>query len=1041
MTRYHGKWRPLEEDMPIVSAAGALEVEILAARPGYLRLDCLKGNFPEGELFLVLSNWAETSHWYAPARLDDGVLEVEMTGIEIAWNPEENKAALLFLAKKADSGLIQYPLRAARLLPKLRPSARNPYYYNEQEIWGEPVTSFLWEERFYEVLPRFIRTEKKTISLAVEVAPRSFRYWRQMSYCIQELSVVDGKVTVAALPAEGGPELDGFALHLPAAEGEEYRFFSGAPAEDGRLRRAVIDLAELPDDGREYRLSGVVEAHDGLMFYVPLSIIDPDLHQNVEELANGYPLVSGEKREIRLSLGVLCRPVFSQTGRPSACQQEIGAASLKEALDQDLLPQVEHCAIRDLGGEDWQWHFEVPHMTLTDQDEILVLAQRKSESCRLAVTILSSNPAGTILSVDFKPLAAMLQNSLPTCWDLNLAIRQGADWYNMRLRNPQGVTRRIRSQQQEYMDFRFTFGAPVGSAVMGEQTIDGLICCTANGFCQIQTADRIRRYERQLVCRAELAKIRGTRLKLRVRCPNTVPGHWTKFALVRRYKLEMDREVFFFDAEVVEERDQTWLTADVDLSQFTFSPLYWDIRAVFEGEDGVPYLVPARVHAYQESSFKSALRRRVKQLERTIFSGSYRQGEDLSVSLYTTADRNYALVCQDYSPYSGVLFRMKERIALILAKVFQKQLAEKSIFLVYEKYCCMAQDNGYYFFKHCMDHDMEKRMNRSIYFVIDKKQPDYEERLLPYQDHVIQFMSLKHMVYILAARLLISSDSKAHAYAWRAKESIILPRVQHNKKLVFLQHGVIALKRVEFYSKGTNAVSLFVTSNQREHDIIVDEMAYAPEDVIITGLARWDVLKDKPIDQKRILIMPTWRNWLEEVSDAVFMASDYYRNYMALLNDPRLAELLEKEDLYLDFYIHPKFREYLSNFSISAGERVRLIPFGSEPLNELMMECRMLITDYSSVCWDVYYQGKPVLFYQFDVDKYNETTGSYIDMETELFGDRVMTAEALLAQIQAYARNDFKLPEVYAQMRPKMYAYLDHNNSQRTCEEIMKRNW
>ena len=75
------------------------------------------------------------------------------------------------------------------------------------------------------------------------------------------------------------------------------------------------------------------------------------------------------------------------------------------------------------------------------------------------------------------------------------------------------------------------------------------------------------------------------------------------------------------------------------------------------------------------------------------------------------------------------------------------------------------------------------------------------------------------------------------------------------------------------------------------------------------------------------------------------------------------------------------------------------------------------------------------------MDKYNETTGSYIDMETELFGDRVMTAEALLAQIQAYARNDFKLPEVYAQMRPKMYAYLDHNNSQRTCEEIMKRNW
>ena len=93
------------------------------------------------------------------------------------------------------------------------------------------------------------------------------------------------------------------------------------------------------------------------------------------------------------------------------------------------------------------------------------------------------------------------------------------------------------------------------------------------------------------------------------------------------------------------------------------------------------------------------------------------------------------------------------------------------------------------------------------------------------------------MIYILAARLLISSDSKAHAYAWRAKESVILPQVTKNKRLVFLQHGVIALKRVEFYRSGTNSVNLFITSNQREHDIIINELGYLPEEVVITGLA------------------------------------------------------------------------------------------------------------------------------------------------------------------------------------------------------------
>ena len=144
--------------------------------------------------------------------------------------------------------------------------------------------------------------------------------------------------------------------------------------------------------------------------------------------------------------------------------------------------------------------------------------------------------------------------------------------------------------------------------------------------------------------------------------------------------------------------------------------------------------------------------------------------------------------------------------------------------------------------------------------------------------------------------------------------------------------------------------------------------------------------------------------------------------------------------MYPDVYIHPNGREYIKNFSIS-GDRVALIPFGSQPLNELMMECKLLVTDYSSVCWDVYYQGKPVLFYQFDLEQYNETQGSYIDMETELFGDRATEPEQLFALLEEAAANGFQLKEKYAEMRESMYAYLDHNNSQRTCEEIQKRNW
>ena len=96
----------------------------------------------------------------------------------------------------------------------------------------------------------------------------------------------------------------------------------------------------------------------------------------------------------------------------------------------------------------------------------------------------------------------------------------------------------------------------------------------------------------------------------------------------------------------------------------------------------------------------------------------------------------------------------------------------------------------------------------------------------------------------------------------------------------------------------------------------------------------------------------------------------------------------------------------------------------------------MLITDYSSVSWDVYYLGKPILFYQFDLDKYNETNGSYIDMEKDLFGERCLTREELLTKIHEYYENGFKEKTAYAEMRKKYLAYHDHNNRRRTYEFI-----
>ncbi len=118
---------------------------------------------------------------------------------------------------------------------------------------------------------------------------------------------------------------------------------------------------------------------------------------------------------------------------------------------------------------------------------------------------------------------------------------------------------------------------------------------------------------------------------------------------------------------------------------------------------------------------------------------------------------------------------------------------------------------------------------------------------------------------------------------------------------------------------------------------------------------------------------------------------------------------LEKNDLLANFYLHSKFREFIQDFSVES-DRIRLIRFAEEPANELMMRCT-LVTDYSSVCWDVFYLDKPVVFFQFDRDKYMEAHGSYLDMDRELFGDCAQDVDGLLTYMEKCADDHFVVGE------------------------------
>ena len=86
----------------------------------------------------------------------------------------------------------------------------------------------------------------------------------------------------------------------------------------------------------------------------------------------------------------------------------------------------------------------------------------------------------------------------------------------------------------------------------------------------------------------------------------------------------------------------------------------------------------------------------------------------------------------------------------------------------------------------------------------------------------------------------------------------------------------------------------------------------------------------------------------------------------------------------------------------------------------------------------MFYQRKPVLFYQFDLQDYLQVHGSYINMECDLFGSTAKNTEELLKHLEQCIKSGFSLSEQQKEQYNYYFKYVDDKNSQRICEAIMK---
>jgi glycosyltransferase involved in cell wall biosynthesis/CDP-glycerol glycerophosphotransferase (TagB/SpsB family) len=333
-----------------------------------------------------------------------------------------------------------------------------------------------------------------------------------------------------------------------------------------------------------------------------------------------------------------------------------------------------------------------------------------------------------------------------------------------------------------------------------------------------------------------------------------------------------------------------------------------------------------------------------------------------------------------------------------------------------------AQDNAEHLYRYLK----RKRPEVNAWFVLDRSSGDWD-RLRNDGFRLVPYGSLQWRALLLNARHVVSSHANAFVIA-------PLPRRLYGKptwRFTFLQHGITK----DDLSRWLNPkpIDLIVTSTAAETQSFSGDgtgYRYTTREIKQTGFPRHDALLNRakklaPADVNRILVMPTWRRALTEGLPASTTAeeriaivrdSEYVQRWFAALSSPELKEYAEQAGCRLTFLPHPNMAAYLEPGDLPA--HVEVLSWDSINVQDVFARTRLLLSDYSSVAFEVAMLQRPVIYYQFDEAEFfsgaQPYRRGYFDYRQNGFGPVVETHEELVAAFGRIAENGFAPEAEYA---------------------------
>ncbi|EAI0748104.1 capsular biosynthesis protein, partial [Campylobacter jejuni] len=333
----------------------------------------------------------------------------------------------------------------------------------------------------------------------------------------------------------------------------------------------------------------------------------------------------------------------------------------------------------------------------------------------------------------------------------------------------------------------------------------------------------------------------------------------------------------------------------------------------------------------------------------------------------------------------------------------KKQRAKNANLWIFADMASKADDNAEHLYRYVMNNHPKQK----IVFALRKDSCDYL-RLKKEGFNLVDPRSLHFKYLLYKASKVISSHIDKYIFNAFGGDTL------KTKDFVFLQHGVTKDDISSWVNK--RKIDIFITSTKAEYDSITgnfNHYKFSTKEVVLTGLARWDALiKNNVLNTKQILIMPTWREYLSgkiqkygvRTKNPDFTKSLYFQKWQEFLCSKELENLAKKYGYSVVFIPHPQVRIYLDDFNLPSY----IITSYKTSMQELFCKSSLMITDYSSVAFEMAILNKPVLYYQFDKDEFfakHSYTQGYFNYEKDGFGTVVLDIDNLLYELKMKLQN------------------------------------